>query len=189
MHKLTDNELMEMVMDKNSQALRVLYKRYNMPVYNFITRYTGNSEIAQEVIQETFTRIWFAAHMFEPAKGSFKSWIYKISLNTAKDEMSKKRYSYKYLNYDEFAETNVTPVYSGEMMPDEYVNQVYVKMEITNALNKLKPFLREVIILKHFHQLKFREIAEITNTSEGTIKARFHNAIIKLNELLKNKEL
>lgn len=189
MTKLTDNELMDMVLDKNSQALAVLYKRYSHQIYNFIKRYTGDTEIAQEVLQETFTRVWFASHLFEPNRGSFKSWVFKISLNTAKNEMSKKRYSFPHLNYEDLVETNNEPVYSGEMMPDKIIDQLNIKAELNLALSKLKPYLREVIVLKHFHQLKFREIAEVTNTSEGTIKARFHNAIGKLNVLLKNKEL
>ena len=60
---------------------------------------------------------------------------------------------------------------------------------ILELLGKLNPILREIIILKHYQQLKFREIAEITNTPEGTLKARFHRAIAQLKELLEPLEI
>ena len=94
MEKLNDKELINLVVDRNSQAFKILYHRYEIRIFNFILRYTGNREIAQDILQETFTRVWFAAHTFDRKKGNFKGWIYKIALNNTRNEMSKKRYDY-----------------------------------------------------------------------------------------------
>jgi len=59
---------------------------------------------------------------------------------------------------------------------------------VSKILNQLKPYLKEIIILKHYHQLKFKEISEITNTPVGTLKARFHRAVAQMKELLESNQ-
>lgn len=177
-----DNELMILLAERNSLSLKILYQRYNEAIYNFIRRYTGNREIAQDLLQETFTRIWFAAHTFDQQNGNFKGWLFKIALNITRNEMSKKRYEYFY--------EDVTEIQKNEKLISSTRHQPDVNFELKDAvlyaMGKLKPFLREIIILKHYHQLKFKEISEITNTPEGTLKARFHRAIAQMKESLED---
>jgi RNA polymerase sigma factor (sigma-70 family) len=184
-----DNDLMNLVAEKNTQALKVLYHRYEIQVYNFIYRYTGNRGIAQELIQETFTRVWFASHMFNERRGSFKGWLYTIALNITRNEMSKKEYTYHYLD----AHTTLDYERGGDSPKNENPEKVFAEEElqnsIANALGKLQPYLREVIILKNYHHLKFKEIAEVTNAPEGTVKARYHKAIELLKTFLNSFEV
>jgi RNA polymerase sigma factor (sigma-70 family) len=182
--KYSDVELMSLVMERNTKALKVLYDRYSSGVFNFTLRYTNNREISEDVLQETFTRVWFAAHTFRPDKGTFKAWLFTIGINLTKNEMSKKRYDYDHLDFDE--------IKSGEVEFSRKGNNLVEKTEIEDtigkALARLNPFLKEVVILKHFHSLKFTEIAEMTNTPVGTLKARFHNALEQLRKLLEKSE-
>lgn len=187
--KYSDDELMEMIKSKNSKALEEVYKRYNISVYNFLIRYTGNKEIAQDLLQETFTNVWFACNTFNSRKGTFKSWIFKIGLNNARNEMSKKRYTYNYLDTEDLDGSDEQLADSVSSRPDKLAENDDMKKKVLSALNNLKPYLREVVILKHYQQFKFREIAEITNTSVGTLKARFHKAVKELNEHLRKTEL
>jgi RNA polymerase sigma-70 factor (ECF subfamily) len=76
------------------------------------------------------------------------------------------------------------PAGSRSEEPDAEMEQADLKNAIAKALGKLSPLLREIIILKHYQQLKFSEIAEMTQTPEGTLKARFHRAVAQLKELL-----
>lgn len=188
MEKSTDAELMDMVLKKNTRAFRILYSRYEIRIYNFILRYTGNKEIAQDLLQEAFTRVWFAAHLFNQAGGNFKGWLYTIALNIARNEMSKKRYAYHYLEVSEI-HYNDEPISSRTEEPDAKFEHADLKNTVANALEKLSPLLREIVILKHYQQLKFSEIAEMTQTPEGTLKARFHRALAQLKELLEPLEL
>ena len=189
MEKQKDWELMNLVKEKNTMALKALYEKHNRSIFNFILRYTGDKEIAQDILQETFTRVWYAAHTFDKAKGNFKSWLFTIGLNITRNEMTKKRYAYNYVgienidgNYHKFNH------YENEH-PEIISEKADSKKIIEQALGELKPYLREVIILKHYNQLKFREIAEITKTPEGTLKARFHKAIAELKEKLESVEI
>lgn len=188
MEKSTDVELMSMVLEKNTRAFKILYFRYETRIYNFIFRYTGSKEIAQDLLQETFTRVWFAAHSFNSASGNFTGWLYTIALNIARSEMAKKRYAYHYADVFEMTFKD-EPVIPRAEEPDAEVEQADLQSTITRALAQLTPLLREIIILKHYQQLKFKEIAEMTQTPEGTLKARFHRAIAELKALLKPAEL
>ena len=187
--RFSDEELMDYIKSKNSQALREMYDRYNISLFNFLIRYTSNKEIAQDILQETFTNVWFAADTFNAGKGSFKSWIFKIGLNNARNEMTKKRYSYNYIDTDEIEGTGDELVSEKFNQPDFKIENEDAKEKLLLILNKLKPYLREVILLKHYQQFKFREISEITDTSAGTLKARFHKAIKELNYHLHKMEL
>ncbi len=185
MEKRTDNDLMKLIADKHTPALKVLYRRYEIQVFNFIRRYTGSRELAQELIQETFTRIWFAAHTFDRKRGSFKGWLYTIALNIARTEMSKKEYTYHFLEIDETRERGENGSDPDDENPETILRKKELENSIANALGKLKPYLREVIVMKNYQHLKFREIAEAADIPEGTAKARYHRAIALLKETLK----
>ena len=187
--KQKDWELMSLVKKRNTMALKALYEKHNVGIFNFIIRYTGNKEIAQDILQETFTRVWYAAHTFDKAKGDFKAWLFTIGLNITRNEMNKKRYSYNYVSIEDIAENNHEFDNQEYEQPEVISENAERKKIIDQALGELKPYLREVIILKHYNQLKFREIAEITKTPEGTLKARFQKAIAQLKEKLESVEI
>ncbi|MFA8342976.1 MAG: RNA polymerase sigma factor, partial [Rhodothermaceae bacterium] len=98
-------------------------------------------------------------------------------------------YTYNYLDTEDLDGSDEQLADSVSSRPDKLAENDDMKKNVLSALNNLKPYLREVVILKHYQQFKFREIAEITNTSVGTLKARFHKAVKELNEHLRKTEL
>ncbi|MDN5199799.1 sigma-70 family RNA polymerase sigma factor [Fulvivirgaceae bacterium BMA10] len=185
MIKNTDEELLALIKKKNSNAFKVLFERYESGIYNYILRYSGDRGLAQELLQETFTRVWFSAHLYAPDRGKVKNWLFTIALNITRNEMVKKRYIYRYEDITMLNDSKNEPDSSKSERPDLLLEHQDLKTTIAKALGNLKPELREVILLKHFQQLKFREIAEITKIAEGTIKARFRKAISELKKHLK----
>ena len=183
-----DDELMLTVIDGNTAAFNALYVRYEKAIFNFILRYTGNRGLAQDLLQETFTRIWFAAHSFNPEKGTFKTWLFTIALNITRSEMAKKQYSFSYLDVTEM-NTSEKGLQAGHETPDRVIENRELQKKIQAALSKLQPFFREIILLRHYQQLKFSEISLITNTPEGTLKSRFHRAIQILKEHLNEMDM
>lgn len=179
---------MTLVAERNTKALKILYDRYSGGVFNFTLRYTNNREISEDVLQETFTRVWFAAHTFNPARGRFKAWLFTIGINITRNEMTKKRYEFQYLDLDEIIGEDELTERPHDELSHDILEKTDLEDTISKALARLNPFLKEVVILKHYHKLKFSEIAEITNTPEGTLKARFHNALGQLRKLLEKVE-
>ncbi|MFZ5519392.1 MAG: RNA polymerase sigma factor [Candidatus Zhuqueibacterota bacterium] len=189
MEQNTDKELMKRVIDRDTRAFEVIYCRYELFIFNFILKYSGNRELAQDLLQETFTRVWVAAHTFNLMHGNFKGWVLKIALNLTRNELSRKRYDYHYLDVTAMNEGQDEIADSHGELPDHSSEQSDLKHVIGEALGQLSPVLREIIVMKHFQQLKFKEIAEITETPEGTLKARFHRAISQLREILAPSDL
>ncbi len=181
----SDEELMNLLQKGNTDALKLLYNRYSNGIFNFTLRYTNNREISEDILQEVFTRIWRSSHTFDPAKGTFKTWLFTIGINLTRKEMSKKRYDYDHLDFDEIRSFDTQP----ERSDDNLVEKTELKDTIEKALAGLNPFLKEVVILKYFQNLKFTEIEEMTKIPVGTLKARFHNALGQLRKLLENQEL
>lgn len=179
---------MALVTDRNTNALKVLYDRYGKSVYNFILRYTNNREIAEDLLQETFTKAWFSSHSFDPEKGAFKSWLFTIGINITRSEMVKKRYSYPHIDLEDVILEDEPSRKKEEEPAVCFLEYTELKDTIASALEQLNPFLKEVIILKHYQKMKFSEIAEVTNTPEGTLKARFHNALGQLRKILQKTE-
>jgi RNA polymerase sigma-70 factor, ECF subfamily len=163
----------------DAAALRTLYDRYEGPIYRYLFRMTGEREAARDLIQETFTRAWTMARMFDPARGRFKGWLFTIALNLTRNERSKKRYGVVHVDAD--AAERATPA---EDAPDARLLQAETRRRVAAALAALPTLLREVVAMKVDRGLKFSEIAEITRTPEGTLKARFHRAVQELRRQL-----
>lgn len=176
------------VIDGNTVAFNALYCRYEKSIFNFILRYTGNRGLAQDLLQEAFTRMWLAAHSFNPDKGAFKTWLFSIALNITRSEMTKKQYSFSYINVTEM-NSSEKDLLSGHKDPDREIENRELQTEIQTALSNLQPFFREIILLRHYQQLKFSEISRITNTPVGTLKSRFHRAIQILKKHLNEMDM
>lgn len=189
MDQKTDKELMELICNQNSEALKVLYRRYEIKIFNFILRNAGSREIAQELIQETFTRVWCAARTFDQQKGNFKAWLYTIALNLTRNEMSKKEYTYYFLDTADIHDIKQQRELAEPSTPNNVLEQKEIKVAIARALSQLHPDLREVIIMKNYQHLKFREMAEATSLPESTLKARYHRAIELLKKYLNPSEV
>jgi RNA polymerase sigma-70 factor (ECF subfamily) len=179
MEDTPDHTLVAEVARGDAAALRVLYLRYERPTFNLILRLTGNREMAQDMMQETFTRVWTRARTFRGDRGSFKGWLFTIALNVTRSELARKRHGVRHL-----ADDAVEHLASEADGPDVLLQRSEAGGSVATALAQLAPHLREVVVMKVYQQLKFREIADITKTPEGTLKARFHRAVAELRERL-----
>ncbi len=174
----SDRALAARAVDGDAEAFAELYRRYQRPIFNYILRCTGQRGLAEELLQETFTRVWRAGRTFDAVQGAFRPWIYKIALNTVRSELRKKRHSTQHVPL-EGAETETSASRPGED-PAVRLDLSRQARAVVRALDALPPYFKEVVVLRCYQQLKFSEIAEITGAPEGTLKARFHRAVAAL---------
>jgi RNA polymerase sigma factor (sigma-70 family) len=162
---LDDESLYRELRAGDHVALVELVKRYHSRLYKFLCRYTGDVTLADDLTQETFTRL--LTHQGAPPT-RFKSWVYAIARNLARDHFKSARYRReRSTDFDEDAypfTDDDTPI------PDE-------RDEVIRALAQLSPDHREVLILRFYHDLKLDEIAEVTRTPLGTVKSRLFHAL------------
>jgi RNA polymerase sigma-70 factor (ECF subfamily) len=174
----SDRALAERAVHGDAEAFAELYRRYQRPIFNYILRCTGQRALAEELLQETFTRVWRVGRTFDTVQGAFRPWLYKIALNTIRSELRKKRHDTQHVPL-EGVETETSASRPTED-PAVRLDLSRQARAVVRALDALPPYFKEVVVLRCYQQLKFSEIAEITGAPEGTLKARFHRAVAAL---------
>jgi RNA polymerase sigma-70 factor (ECF subfamily) len=183
---LTDEELLISAQSGNTQSLGVLVARWERPLYRFVYRMSPSPDDASDICQETFLRVMKKAHRFR--KGSrFSTWMYQIALNLCRDQARRKRRWSRILDRNrEFDERNegVTGNGTDGNGPWAEVEQRERRLIVKQALGQIPPEQREVLILKEFEGLKFKEIAAILDCPESTVKSRMYYGLSGLRTAL-----
>jgi RNA polymerase sigma-70 factor (ECF subfamily) len=188
MQAQSDRALVERAAGGDTDAFAVLYRRYERPVFSVLLRLaSGRRALAEEWLQEAFTRVWLGAGTHDPLRGEVRPWIFKIALNTARSELARKRLRTPHVSLDERG-LDLPDVRAGEPGVAERLDAERRGEAVARALGTLPDFMREVIVLRCRRELSFAEIAQVTGAPEGTLKSRFHRAVAALREALAREE-
>ncbi|UCC80600.1 MAG: sigma-70 family RNA polymerase sigma factor [Candidatus Zixiibacteriota bacterium] len=162
--------VIEEIRNGNYEAFGKLVRRYENFAYTLIRGLVGNDESARDITQEVFLRAYRSIRRFEQ-RSSFKTWLYKISYNTALAHISREK---KMAERERFA--------ASDRIDDSYKNQS-VRITLDRIIGELKPEYRAVIILYYYEDLKYEEIAEALDCPIGTVKIRLYRAKYQLKQL------
>jgi len=173
--KLIDEQLMIRVKYGDLDALAPLFEKYHVRLYNFFLRLTRNRSTSQDLVQSVFRRILTYRQSYNE-EHKFRSWMYQIARNVHVNHYHENK-----LQISEFLEPEQLQ-YDTESAVEEMENEAR-KKTLREALARLQPEQREIIELSRFQGLKYREIAEITGSSEAAIKVKAHRAINQLRKL------
>jgi len=187
MSSLDDRGLMERVVGRDPDAFATLYRRYERPLFNFLLRVTRHRPLAEDLLQETFTRVWRAARTWDPDRGPARSWLYKVALNAARSELARKVHRAPHEPLDAGGR-ELADEASGEGRLAARIDEAQRARAVARALDTLPDFMKEVVVLRCQQQLSFAEIARVTGAPEGTLKSRFHRAVAALRTRLGNDE-
>jgi RNA polymerase sigma-70 factor (ECF subfamily) len=169
------------------QAFARLVGRYERELFNYLYRYTGSAEMAEDAFQATFLQVHLKCDQFELGR-KVRPWLYTIATNQAIDAQRRNRRhrmaSLDRINsrHDDDLGRLMDLLVSSEPDPvavvDSHENEQWVRDEIA----ALPEHLRTVIGLVYFQGLKYREAAEALSIPVGTVKSRLHAAVLRLNE-------
>ncbi|HEU5103276.1 MAG TPA: sigma-70 family RNA polymerase sigma factor [Roseiflexaceae bacterium] len=178
-----DQALLARVADGDSRALDLLYDRYSRVVYGVALRILGQADLAEDVVQETFWRVWRRSSTFQSGRGQVASWIFGIAHNLSVDELRRQRSRPRSV-YD----TEETPVLRDREDSRMDVAAEAIENErgrlINAALQQISAEQREAIELAYFGGLSQSEIAERLQSPIGTIKTRIRLGLRKLRDVL-----
>lgn len=177
--------------DQNAQGklVQLWYKR----IYNFSYKFFLDHDLAMEVSQKTFISMCRSLPGLQDT-GRFKSWLYKIAVNYCREEARKLK-SNRAVSFDSVVnvESEESPRWEGSARwhdnPEQQFQQQELSDFVQHALLELNPEQREVVIMKEFEGLKFREIAETLNISENTVKSRMYYGLEGLRKILEKKNI
>ncbi len=170
----------------DAQAFASLMQRWQTPIERLCARMTGDTHRAEDLAQTAFTRVFAKRAEWQPS-GKFSTFVWQIALNLCRDELRriKRRAECSLEALDEAGDTfDALPV--DEASPAAHAEKSERADLVREALFKLAPHYREVVVLRHYEQLKFREIGDVMGIPEGTVKSRMAEALTQLNLLLKN---
>jgi len=183
----TDGELVRRMSDGDVSALEELYNRYSRAVYSFAVRIVGDGPVAEEILQEAFTRAWQQAGRFELARGSFASWLLSITHNLAIDELRRRQ-----RRPQRASSVDITDVLRGKVDitadVEEAAEMSELRARIRAAMDQLPKPQQRVIELAYFEGLTQREISASLNEPLGTVKTRMRLAMQKLKDYLATEE-
>jgi RNA polymerase sigma-70 factor, ECF subfamily len=168
--------------NKDEKILEELIKRYLPVIFGFVKKYIGDKDIAADITQEVFVKVWKNLKRFDQSK-SFRTWIFTIAKRTAIDELRKK----SVLPFSVFGEDNSFL----ESLADEsisIVDQVFLRQknrELAVAMSKLPTNYSAVIKMYNTGSFNFREIAAELKEPLNTIKSRYRRGLTLLRKILK----
>ena len=186
---LKDRELVREFVSGNQPSIEVLIKRHKDKVYSYILFIVKNEELAEDIFQETFIKVIKSLRKGRyNERGVFVSWVIRIAHNLIIDFFRKSKKMPMYSN-DEDPDTDIfnSKQFSEQTIEDDMV-QDQIASDIRNLVYELPQEQREVVLLRHFGELSFKEIAEQTGVSINTALGRMRYALINLRKLIdKNK--
>ncbi|HEY2931641.1 MAG TPA: sigma-70 family RNA polymerase sigma factor [Acidobacteriota bacterium] len=185
--RLTDNDLIVEFLNGNQAAFPQIVSRYKDPIINYVYSMINDYDMAVDLAQETFIRVYQNAARYE-RKYQFSTWIYRIATNLAIDELRnrKRRGRFFFMNIFPNYEKDDIPLEISDGKPGQHeaLEGRELGRALAQAISCLPHKYRTVFVLKEVQELSYQEIAAILKSSEGTIKSRLHRAKMLLREKL-----
>jgi RNA polymerase sigma-70 factor, ECF subfamily len=181
----TDEELLAEFQQGDVGAFERLLRRHRSPLYTFFVRMLGDRARAEDLAQETFLRIVRGAAAWE-RRARFQTWLYTIARNLCVDAVRRERFRRaESLDAQEGEEGPlVDAVPSGSAGPDRQAESARLRPLLQRALVALPAEQREVFVLREQAGLSFKEIAELVEANENTVKSRMRYALLGLRRAL-----
>jgi RNA polymerase sigma-70 factor (ECF subfamily) len=180
---VTDDGLVQRTLDGRPEAFEEVFRRYSRPLYSFILTYVGDYDLAQDAFQEAFLRAFRNVRKYHIGT-NFGAWLHKVALNASKDYL-KKRKRFESMEIRETEEFQPLSLVSAQgPTPHDRVEKAELQGLVREALRRLSPAHREVLLLYQFQGFSYEEIAQILSCPLGTVKSRIHYAMKHLQEVL-----
>jgi len=184
--QMSDEDLMSQFQMGTVEAFDILVSRYKDPLTNYIYRFLGDMKECEDLLQETFLRVYRNRHSYRRI-AKYSTWLYTIAGNLARSEYRKRKrrrlYSLQSVNRDD--EEYEVEIPDETFSPDKHTESTIQDFFIQEALRQIPEEFREVVVLRDVQQLAYEEIADITGLPMGTVKSRINRGRTKLQSLLK----
>lgn len=179
LREMGDSQVVQSFLDGDQRAFGELVRRYDSRLLNFVYRTVGDRERAQDLVQETFVRVYRHMERFDQTK-KFSTWIYTIASNLAKNELRNRSRNPLVLfqaikqNWD--ADHRPLEWEDTQYKPDDLFRKRHLKEKVDEAVAQLPEHHRIVFVLRELEGKTYEEISDITGVNLGTVKSRLNRA-------------
>ena len=175
---LVEDSLLQQVAEGNQEAFQQLYQHTDRAVYGFILSVVKNPQDAEEIMQETYMKVWTSAPSYQ-AQGKPLAWIFTIARNLCYMKFREQKHQAD-IGFDDLEGTE-----QGEICPQ--IEQAADKLVLKAALEQLKEEERQIVLLKNSSGLKHREIAQVMKMPLATVLSKYNRAMKKLEQYLREE--
>lgn len=171
-----ESELVMLLKQRQESAFSYLYDNYSASLYSVIVSIVADKELANDILQEVFVKIWRQIETYDTAKGRLFTWMLNVARNTSIDAVRSKNFQQSKQN-QELTETVYEAVGSTQTNTDN--------IGLRKIVNKLKEDYRVLVELSYFEGFTQDEISKMLKIPLGTVKTRLRTALIQLKQVIK----
>lgn len=187
--RYSDHELVIQFISGEQSSFEILINRHKDKVYTYIFLMVKNNQLAEDIFQETFIKVIKSLHAGKyQENGKFISWVVRIAHNLIIDHFRKEK-QMKTFSSDDYENDVFNSMRFSERTIEETIIQDQIEADLRKMVECLPQEQKEVILLRHYLDLSFKEIAEQTNVSINTALGRMRYALINLRKLIEEKNL
>ena len=180
---LADYELVQSAVAGREASFEELVRRYQRPIAAYVYRMVGDYDSALDLTQEVFIKVYNSLSRYR-SEFKFSTWIYKIAHNAAIDHLRRHAVREQTLSGSVEGERREVAIESRRLTPEQESERKERRTEIESVVQLLQSSYRELIVLRHSHDLSYDEIAEVTGLPLGTVKNRLFRAREAMRDLL-----
>ena len=184
-----DHSLVSRCLDGDEAAWEELVRQYTRQVYGLCFRFTNSTQEAQDLTQDVFLRVFKTIKTFRSTEGSFHTWLARVTRNLLIDHYRRTRQERVTDSIEEQLPMLEEAGGAASARPDQVLAGREASEILQATLQRLSPDLREAVILRDLQEMEYREIAEVLDIPEGTVKSRINRGRAELARLLRKQKL
>ena len=187
---LTDEELALLYVEGNNRAFDLLLSRNEVKLFSYIMFMVRDQEVANDIFQETFLKVVSKLQNHEySVNGKFGGWLLRIAHNVLMDMYRGQRYKYVVESNDDNDLSNISGEDLLETNAEVNLINIQVLSDVRKMMDQLPILQREVVYMRYYQQLSFKEIAEATGVSINTSLGRMRYALLNLRRMAKKHDV
>ena len=187
--QLTDYDLVRQFIDGNESSIEVLISRHKSKVYTYILMLVKNQELAEDIFQDTFLKVVKSLRLKRyKDDGRFIGWVLRIAHNLVYDQFLRQKNMRTVSNTDGKVDLFNNSKFSDSTIEDQMItDQIHKKVK--SLIDYLPEEQKEVVIMRHYLDLSFKEIADLTNVSINTALGRMRYALINMRKMIETHSI
>ena len=187
---LTDEELALLYVEGNNRAFDLLLSRNEVKLFTYIMFFVRDQEVANDIFQETFLKVVSKLQNHEySVNGKFGGWLLRIAHNVMMDMYRGQRYKYVVESKDDNDLSNISGDDLLEANAEVNLINIQILSDVRKMMEQLPTLQREVVYMRYYQQLTFKEIAEATGVSINTSLGRMRYALLNLRRMAKKHDV
>jgi RNA polymerase sigma factor (sigma-70 family) len=184
----TDQELIDSYLDGNHTSLEKLILRHRKRVFSYVLMVVRDHHLAEDIFQDTFIKVINTLRSGSyKEEGKFIQWVMRIAHNLIIDHFRKSKRIPTIENDDDYDIFDTLRVFDSNVEDRMVIDQIH--QDVRSLIDFLPPEQREVVMMRHYGDMSFKDIAEETNVSINTALGRMRYALINLRKLIEEKEI